>query len=67
MTSELDFVVSKRLKHIYVIMSFMFHVFGDSALCGWRVRVGVGSANNVPLHAYLLLRYWMFTCMCTRT
>ena len=66
MTSELDFVVSKRFKHIYVIMSFMFHVFGDSAL--WMAcACGVGWANNVPLHAYLLLRYWMFTCMYTRT
>ena len=42
-----------------------FHVLGESA--SWMVctcgGVGWGRTNNVPLHTYLMLRYWMFTCM----
>ena len=53
--------------NIFMSLCHLCSMFLVTAPCGWRVRVGVGSANNVPLHAYLLLRYWMFTCMCTRT
>ena len=40
-----------------------FHVLGESTswmACTCRGGMGV---NNVPLHTYLMLRYWMFTCM----
>ena len=52
--------------HVFPTFFPPFPMFLVTAPPGWHVRLGVGWWGGLitfPLHTYLTLRYWMFTCM----